>query len=94
MIYAFEKYSAKLVLRSANASIKKRSVRLLQQLLNLLRELCKIDIRKMIIHMEDIFDEQLSDDCCCLFLDLLVLVPDLQTVSANNKPFINSSTFN
>jgi len=72
------------VLGSVNASIKKRYVRLLQQLLNLLRELCKIDIRKMIIHMEDIFDEQ-TDECCCLFLDLLVLAPVLQTVSANNN---------
>lgn len=59
-------------------------VRLLQQLLNLLRELCKIDIRKMIIHMEDIFDEQ-TDEFGCLFLDLLVLAPVLQTVSANNN---------
>lgn len=72
------------VLRSVNASKNKRYVRLLQQLLNLLRELCKIDIRKMIIHMEDIFDEQ-TDECCCLFLDLLVLAPVLQTVSANNN---------
>lgn len=72
------------VLGSVNASIKKRYVRLLQQLFNLLRELCKIDIRKMIIHMEDIFDEQ-TDECCCLFLDLLVLAPVLQTVSANNN---------
>ena len=52
--------------------------------LNLLRELCKIDIRKMILHIEDIFDEQ-TDECCCLFLDLLVLAPVLQTVSANNN---------
>lgn len=72
------------VLRSVNASKNKRYVRLLQQLLNLLRELCKIDIRKMIIHMEDIFDKE-TDECCCLFLDLLVLAPVLQTVSANNN---------
>ena len=71
-------------LGSVNALIEKRYVRLWQQLLNLLRELCKIDIRKKIIHMEDIFDEQ-TDECCCLFLDLLVLAPVLQTVSANNN---------
>ena len=56
----------------------------LQLLLNLLRQLCKIDIRKMTIHMEDIFDEQ-TDECCCLFLELVVLAPVLQTVSANNN---------
>ena len=71
-------------LGSVNALIQKRYVRLWQQLLNLLRELCKIDIRKKIIHMKDIFDEQ-TDECCCLFLDLLVLAPVLQTVSANNN---------